>query len=314
MTNNKFQLTEIEHLRSLISPCLRRTPLLPSFLSPDLLLKAECLQNTHSFKVRAAAGQILSLSGVELEAGLVTSSSGNFGQAAAFVASRVHCPLQVVMPRNSNQIKVHLTEEWGAEVVFCENDFQARQAKVEQIKSSLETTEIHPFEHPRAILGNASLGLEMLEQKPGIRHIVVPIGGGGLISGVALAAKLVQPEVQVWGVQPQGSNAAYLSFLGDRVQQLKRTHTIADGLRANRPGDLTFSLIRQHVHSVVTVEEDSILAAVSHFLGKEKLIVEPSGAVGLAAVLEGKVPVQETLLVLSGGNIDPGLLMAQTPS
>ncbi len=308
MNDNKFQLAEIERIRALISPCLRRTPLLDSFCNQGLFLKAENLQNTHSFKVRAAAGQMLSLSEAELQQGLVTSSSGNFGQAAAFVARRLGCPLQVVMTRDSSPLKVALTQRLGAKVVFCDNDFRARQARVEQIKSSRGATEVHPFEHPNAILGNASLGLEILEQKPATWHIVVPVSGGGLISGVALGARLLNPAIQIWGVQAEGSNAAYLSFLEGRVQQLEHTRTIADGLRANRPGDLTFSLIQDYVDSVVTVKEKSILLAVARFLSEERLVVEPSGAVTLAAVLEGKIPAQDTVLVLSGGNIDPAVL------
>ncbi len=282
--------------------------MLRSFFSDGLFLKAENLQNTNSFKVRAAAGQILSLSQPQLDKGLVTSSSGNFGQAAAFIASLVGCDLQVVMTRNSNPLKVNLTRKWGAEIVFCDNHFGARQARVEKIESSLGATQIHPFNHPNAILGNASLGLEVLEQNTDTQHLVVPISGGGLISGAALGAKLLHPAIQVWGVQPQGSNATYLSFRAGRILSAEKTDTIADGLRANRPGDLTFSLIQEYVDSVVTVSEQSILEAVAHFFQTERLVVEPSGAVGMAAVLGGMIPVEDTVLVVSGGNIDPDLL------
>ena len=282
--------------------------MLRSFFADGLFLKAENLQNTNSFKIRAAAGQILSLSQLQLDRGLVTSSSGNFGQAAACVASRVGCDLQVVMTRNTNPLKVELTRKWGAEVVFCDNHFGARQDRVTEIESSLGATQIHPFNHPNAILGNASLGLEVLEQYADTQHLVVPISGGGLISGAALGAKLLNPAIQVWGVQPQGSNATYLSFRAGRILSVEKTRTIADGLRANQPGDLTFRLIQEYVDSVVTVSEPGILEAVAHFFQTERLVVEPSGAVGMAAVLEGLIPAQNTVLVLSGGNIDPDLL------
>ncbi len=288
--------------------------MLRSFFSDGLFLKAENLQNTNSFKIRAAAGQILSLSQPQLDRGLVTSSSGNFGQAAAYVASLVGCDLQVVMTRNSNPLKVELTRKWGAEVVFCDNDFGARLARVEEIESSLGTTQIHPFNHPNAILGNASLGLEVLEQNPDTRHLVVPISGGGLIGGVALGAKLLNPAIQVWGVQPQESNATYLSFRAGRILSVEKTETIADGLRANQPGDLTFPLIQEYVDLVVTVSEQSILEAVAHLFQTERLVVEPSGAVGMAAVLGGLIPAQNTVLVLSGGNVDPELLQAALPA
>ena len=212
------------------------------------------------------------------------------------------------MTRNSNPLKVELTRKWGAEIIFCENHFGARQARVSEIESSLGATQIHPFNHPNAILGNASLGLEVLEQNADTKHLVVPISGGGLISGAALGAKLVNPSIQVWGVQPQGSNATCLSFRAGRILSVEKTDTIADGLRVNRPGELTFSLIQEYVDSVVTVSEQSILEAVAHFFQTERLVVEPSGAVGMAAVLEGLIPAQNTVLVLSGGNIDPDLL------
>ena len=303
-----FHTEAIKQLRTTISPYIRRTPMLPSLFSDGLFLKAENLQNTNSFKVRAAAGQILSLTEDQLHRGLVTSSSGNFGQAAAYVASLVGCGLQVVMTRNSNPLKVALTRRWGAEVIFCDNHFGARQTRVEEIESSRGATQIHPFNHPNAILGNASLGLEVVEQYAEMRHLVVPISGGGLISGAALGAKLLNPATQVWGVQPQGSNATYLSFRAGQVLCVEKTETIADGLRVNQPGELTFSLIQEYVDSVVTVSEQSILEAVAHFFQTERLVVEPSGAVGLAAVLEGLIPAQNTVLVLSGGNLDPGLL------
>ena len=308
MSAPKFHIEAIEELRTTISPYLRRTPILPSLLSDDLFLKAENLQNTNSFKVRAAAGQILSLTEDQLRRGLVTSSSGNFGQAAAYVAGLVGCDLQVVMTRDSNPLKVELTRRRGAEVVFCNNHFGARQALVDEIESSRGATQVHPFNHPKAILGNASLGLEVLEQNPETRHLVIPLSGGGLLSGAALGARLLNPAIQVWGVQPQGSNAAYLSFRAGRVLSVEKTETIADGLRANQPGDLTFSLIQEYVHSVVTVSEQSILEAVAHFFQTERLVVEPSGAVGMAAVMEGLIPAQNTVLVLSGGNVDPELL------
>ncbi len=309
MPAHKFHIEAVRRLAANVRPYLRRTPTLPAIFSDGLFLKAENLQNTNSFKVRAAAGQILSLSEDQLSRGLVTSSSGNFGQAAAYVASSVGCDLQVVMSRNSNPLKVELTRRRGADVVFCDDHLRARQARVEEIESSRGATQIHPFNHPNAILGNASVGLEVLEQQPEARHFVVPISGGGLISGAALGAKLLNPAIQVWGVQAEGSNAAYLSFRAGRVLSLEKTETIADGLRANAPGDLTFQMIQEYVDSVVTVSEDSIRRAVAHFFQSERLVVEPSGAVGMAAIMEGQVPARDTVLLVSGGNIDPQVLL-----
>ena len=308
MNLDKFQLDDIQLLHGRMAPYVRRTPLLSSHLAPDFYLKAESLQNTHSFKVRAAAGQILSLPQESAALGLVTSSSGNFGQAAAFVCSRLKIPLTVVMTRDSNPLKVKLTEGWGASVAFCENSLRARQQMVQDILADLGRTEIHPFNHPNAILGNASLALEIFEQFPLVQNVVVPVSGGGLISGVALGIKMVAPHVKVWGVQPEGSSAAYLSFRKGEICELERTETIADGLRANRLGDLTFAMIQRHVDEIQLVSEKSILEAVESLLATEKLLVEPSGAITVAAVVEGRIPRQGTVAILSGGNIDPELL------
>jgi len=251
---------------------------------------------------------MVALTASELQAGIVTSSSGNFAQATAYAASLLGVSAKIVMMRSSNPTKVEGTRRWGGEVIFCDDRFDARAEEVSRIRKQDGRTEIFPYNHPRAVLGNASAGLEILEQLAEVKNIVVPISGGGLISGIAWAVRERRPDVLVWGVQPRGSNATFLSFREGKPVSIDRARTIADGLTVTRPGVITFPLIRRYVHDVVEVEEDAILRAVRIIAEQEKLIVEPSGAVPLAALHSGKVPASNTVCLLSGGNISPEVL------
>jgi threonine dehydratase len=285
-----------------------RTPLLPSQSRPGVFFKTENFQKTGSFKIRAAYNQIARLDEHERRRGIVTSSSGNFAQGAAIAAELLGVSAKIVMMECSSPTKIERTRALGGEVIFCENRFEAREEKVAEIKQTEGRATIHPYNHPDAIAGNASGGLEILEQFPEIKNLIVPVSGGGLISGLAVAMKTNKPSVQVWGVQSAGSNAAFLSFQEGRPVSIEKANTIADGLAVTRPGSITFPLIRQFVTDVVAVSEDSIRQAVRDFILGEKLVVEPSGAVTLAAILEDQVPADNTVCFLSGGNIDPILL------
>jgi threonine dehydratase len=287
---------------------VRTTPILPCSLKEGLFYKAENLQWTGSFKLRTASCQIGRLSEMERAKGVVASSSGNFAQALAFAARRRNVSAKLVMMQSSNPFKVERTRAHGGEVVFCEDRFEARAEAVSLIAEQEGRIVVHPYDHPDAVAGNASLGFEILRQLPDVENLVLPISGGGLIAGVASAVKLGKSEARVWGVQPDKANAAWLSYRAGEIRSIARAESVADGLAATRPGNVTFPLIRQFVDDVVTVREDSILQAVRYLLLEEKLVVEPAGAVGLAAVLEELVPVRNTVLVLSGGNIDPELL------
>ncbi len=291
-----------------LQPFIRKTPVLPSNFSPDLFFKAESLQLTGSFKIRTALHQLLRLSEKQRQCGIVASSSGNFAQGVALAGKLLGAETTVVMMRSSNPLKVERTRALGSRVVFCGDRFQARQEEVERLRREEGCLEVHPYDRPDGILGNATLGLETAEQLPGLRHAVIPISGGGLIAGVACALKALVPAIRIWGVQPLRSNATQLSFQKRRVCSIAESRTIADGLRVTQPGEVTFPLIQRVVDDVVAVKEASIRRAVGHLLWEERLLVEPSGAVTLAAVMEEKVPVDNTVLVLSGGNIDPGLL------
>ncbi len=307
MHSSELGLEDILDAESRLKDIVRRTPLVPAQHHPELYYKTENLQATGSFKLRAAFNQIALLPASEKKRGVVTSSSGNFAQAVAYAAKKLGVSAKIVMMRSSDPLKVERTRKLGGQVVLCEDRFAARQEKVLEIQQMEKRVAIHPYDHPLAVAGNGTLGLEILEQLSGVRNIVVPISGGGLISGIALAVKARKPEVRIWGVQPQGSNATQLSFQAGRCVSIERARTIADGLVVTRPGELTFSFIQRLVESVVVVKEESIRRAVRHCLLEEKLVVEPSGAVPLAAALEEKVPLCQTVLVLSGGNIAPAL-------
>ena len=307
-----FQLSVelLREVRQRLAPVVLETPLLHSQIAAGLRYKPENLQRTGSFKIRPALNQVLALSKSERAKGIVTSSSGNFAQGAAYASSCLDVSAKIVMMRSSNPIKVERTRKLGAEVVFCENHFAAREAAVAEIKREEGRAEIHPFNRVAVVVGNATVGAEICEQFEEIENVVVPVSGGGLIAGVAQAVKLLSPRTKVWGVQPENSNATYLSFKKERVVEIDQPVTIADGLMVTRPGSLTFPMIRRFVDQMVTVGEDQILRSVGVLLREENLVVEPSGAVTLAAVLEGLIPAQNTVCVLSGGNVNPAVLSA----
>lgn len=304
----QFEQNRLEAARERLTPWIIETPTIQSKSFTSVWLKAENLQLTGSFKVRAAFNQLLCLEPHETKRGIVTSSSGNFAQAAAFAATRLSLSAKIVMMQSSNSWKVNRTRDLGGDVVFCEDRFTARAEMVQKIADSEGRAQIYPFDHAEAIYGNASLAIELLSQVPSLKNVIVPISGGGLIGGVVVGLFFLKPAVRIWGVQPAGSNATFLSYNQGRRVSIAEAHTIADGLTVTCPGALTFPLIRDFVAGVVTVSEESIREAVRICLLREKLLVEPAGAVPIAALVESKVPMDQTACVLSGGNILPSVL------
>lgn len=309
MQGHKFQFPTLDDFLEAahsLQSVIHWTPLLESVQQDGLRFKCENLQLTGSFKIRTAYNQIVQAQD-PARRGIVTSSSGNFAQGVALAAALLGIDATIVMMERSNPLKVARTRELGARVVFCENRFEARNETVASIAERENRFILHPFDRQAAITGNGSIALEILKQFPDAESIVAPISGGGLIAGISLAAKLRRPQIRVIGVQPEGSNATFLSFQNSRRTSIPEAHTIADGLMVTIPGDLTFQVIQRCVDEVHVVSEESIREATRLFLDRERLVVEPSGAVTLAAVLEDKVPPKGTVLVLSGGNIDPKL-------
>jgi len=301
-------LGQIQTAAKAIKPFIYETPLLPA---PELsrvcggraFLKAENLQITGSFKIRAAMNSVLNLPSKNIK-GVVASSSGNFAQALAWAGSQLKIPVTIVMEKRSSPLKVSRTRQYGAEVVFCEDNFPSRDRTVEVLKKERELVPLHPYNLPEVIAGNGSIGLEIFAQLPNVDTVLVPVSGGGLISGIAVAIKEQRPSVKIIGVQAETSNAAYLSFKRGEIVTLEAPVTIADGLRAS-PKEITFAHIQKYVDDFVLVSDDEIKQAVLFILESSKLLVEPSGAVGVAALLTGKFSGagKNTVAVLSGGNI-----------
>lgn len=301
-------LDQVRAAAETIRPFIHRTPLLPA---PDLsrrcggqvFLKAESLQVTGSFKIRAAINSVLNLRSRDIQ-GVVASSSGNFAQALAHAGSLLGVPVTIVMEQRSSPWKVVRTRQYGAEVVFCENNFPSRDRTVEALAKERRLVPLHPYNAPEVIAGNGSIGLEILAELSDPDLVLVPASGGGLISGIAVALKELRPSSRVIGVQAETSNAAYLSFRRGEIVTLEAPVTIADGLRAS-PKEVTFCHIQKYVDDFVLVSEDEIRRAVLFLLEQGKLLVEPSGAVAVAALLAGKVSCdgRNVVAILSGGNM-----------
>ena len=284
-----------------------RTPLLDVSRQADrpLRLKCENLQVTGSFKYRGATSMITSLGSGETGNGVITYSSGNHAQAVARAARARGIPAVVVMPRTAPAVKVEGARAHGAEVLFEGTTSTERRVRAEQEAARRGLTIVPPFDHPAIIAGQATVGREIMEDAPAATRVYVPIGGGGLLAGVASAVKQARPAARVVGVEPVGAACMAASLAAGRPVTLESTASIADGLLPVRPGDLTFAVVQALVDEVVTVEDDAIVHALVWLCRHAKVVVEPSGAAACAAALAaGPAPGNgETVAVLSGGNI-----------
>src|SRR5438477_795890 len=288
-----------------------RTPL--RFVEPlNAYLKLESLQPMGAFKLRGAYRAISRLPQAARRKGVITYSSGNHGQAVAYAAQLVGVPAVVVMPETAPAVKVAGVKRWGGEVVFAGRTSEDRQQRAEAIAAERGLAIVPPFDHPDIIAGQATMGLEIAEQLPDVRTVVVPVGGGGLIAGVVTGLAAAGSRATVWGVEPVGAPKLKRSLEAGHPVRLERTASIADGLITLGVGDIPFAQLaaqRDRVAGVALVEDDMLREAV-HFLWQHcHLAVEPSGAATTAAVRSGAVhPVSPTVLVVSGGNVDPSLL------
>jgi threonine dehydratase len=290
---------------------LHRTPLVGSAalgarIGAPCYLKLENWQKTGSFKVRGVLAKIAALSPAERARGLVTASAGNHAQAVAWAAAaaRLHCT--VVMPQTAPAAKLAATRGYGGTVIL-EPDVLSVLGRAQQLAAEQGATFIHPFDDPAIIAGHGTIGLEIMEDLPEARTVVVPVGGGGLIAGIALAIKSVSPGVRVVGVEPEGAAAMWQSRRSGRPERLSAVHTIADGLTAPYAGEIPFALAQQFVDDVVLVSDAAIREAMAALLERCKLLAEPAGAAALAGLLGGAVSVQPAapvVALLSGGNVD----------
>ena len=290
-----------------LSGIARRTPLDPApRLGKGVYIKAENLQLTGAFKLRGAYNKIRSLTPEEAGRGVVACSAGNHAQGIALSASKLGIRSVICMPAGAPISKVEATKGYGAEVVLVPGVYDDAAREAERLVAEEGYTFAHPFNDPLVIAGQGTIGLEILEQLPEVDQVVVPIGGGGLIAGVAFAIKHLKPDCRVVGVQAAGAPSMYLSLQEGRPAELSGVSTIADGIAVKRPGDLTFELCRKYVDEVVTVSEDEIASAILALMEEQKTVAEGAGATPVAACMFGEVPTEgrKTVCVVSGGTVD----------
>ena len=302
-------LDKIYHAAFVLKDVARKTDLIEApKLSKDcqLYLKTENLQATGSFKVRGAYYKISQLSPEESAKGVIACSAGNHAQGVALAATRRGIKSIVCMPDGAPIMKVENTKNLGAEVCLVPGTYDDAHDKAVELQEETGMTFIHPYDDEQVIAGQGTIGLEILDQLPDVDAVIVPVGGGGLISGVAFAIKSLKPDVKVYGVQAEGADAIAQSFRTHGYVQTDSAATIADGIAVKVPGDLTVPLIERYADDVVTVSDRDISEAVLLLMERCKQIVEPAGATPVAAVLKGKVDVKgkNVVCLLSGGNID----------
>ena len=305
-------LDQIKAARERIKPLALVTPLVDVSAAAGraLWLKCESLQPAGAFKIRGAYNMVAQLSADERRRGVVTYSSGNHGQAMALAARELGAPAVVVMPTTAPAIKIEGAKAFGAEIILEGTTSADRRARAEKEAAARGLTMVPPFDHEWIIAGQGTAGLEILEQCPQVAAVVIPIGGGGLAAGVAVAVKQSKPSVRVIGVEPVGAAAMKASIAADHPVTLAKTESVADGLMPVRPGDLTFAHVKAFVDSVITVDDQQIINAVRWIYEHAKIVAEPSGAASVAAALDGSLHRLLSLdrhdpvvAIVSGGNI-----------
>ena len=302
-------LDKIYHAKFVLKQVARKTDLIAATrLCPgtDLYLKTENLQVTGSFKVRGAYYKISQLSAEERAKGVIACSAGNHAQGVALAATRMGIKSVVCMPDGAPIMKVESTKRLGAEVELVKGTYDDAHDRAVELQEQTGMTFIHPYDDELVIAGQGTIGLEILDQLPDVDAVIVPIGGGGLISGVAFAIKSLRPEVKIYGVQAAGAPSMEHAFHDHKYETLDSAVTFADGIAVKTPGETTFDMVSQYVDEIVTVSEDEIASAILALMEGQKTVAEGAGAVPVAAVMFGKVDTSEkkTVCVVSGGNVD----------
>ena len=311
--NNQLSLDRIYQAAFALKDVARKTDLIysPHFSGKNqVYFKTENLQVTGSFKLRGAYFKISKLTEEEKAAGIVACSAGNHAQGVALSAQRMGLKAIICMPDGAPISKVEATKSYGAEVRLVKGAYDDAYAYACKLQDEEHASFIHHFDDPDVIAGQGTIGLEILDQLKDVDAIVVPVGGGGLVSGIAYAAKSLKPEIKVYGVQAREAASMADSLKYDEQVTLSTVNTFADGIAVKHPGDLTFSLIKDYVDDIVTVSEDEIAAAILALIEKQKLIAEGAGAVSVAAVMFDKIPLEgkNVVCLVSGGNIDVNIL------
>ncbi len=308
-----IDISEVFNAAAVLKSVARKTTVIPApGLAPDceLYLKTENLQLTGSFKLRGAYYKIACLSEEEKKRGVIACSAGNHAQGVALAATHNGIKSLICLPAGAPISKVEATRGYGAEICLVPGVYDDAYAKAVELRDKEGYTFVHPFDDPKVIAGQGTIGLEILEQLPDVQAVVVPIGGGGLASGVAFAVKTLRPDVKVYGVQAAGAPSMERSVKEGKMCHLDSVSTIADGIAVKQPGNLTYELCRNYIDEIVTVNDDETAAAILALMEKQKVVAEGAGAVAVAAVMFGKLPVkgEKVVCIVSGGNIDVNTL------
>lgn len=283
---------------------LLHSPIFSSMSGNQVYMKCENLQITGAYKLRGALNKIRSLSEEERKRGVVCSSAGNHAQGVAYASTLEKVKSTIVMPETTPYLKVQSTKDFGGNVVLYGGCYDDAYNEAKRIESEQGATFLHPFNDMDVIYGQGTVGLEILEELPDADVIVCPIGGGGLISGVALYAKSINPKIKIIGVQAEGANAMERSFKSGTLTSLDNVNTIAEGIAVKKPGDITFGFVKEYVDEVVTVKDNTIVESLLTLTEKHKLMAETSGAASLAALKKLNIKNKKVVCIISGGNID----------
>lgn len=306
-------LDKIYHAAFVLKSVARKTDLIaaPTMSSKtELYLKTENLQVTGSFKLRGAYYKISQLTKEEAAKGVIACSAGNHAQGVALAATKMGIKSTICMPDGAPIMKVENTKRLGAHVELVKGAYDDAHDRAVELQQETGMTFIHPYDDELVIAGQGSIGLEILDQLPDVEAVIVPVGGGGLLSGVAFAIKSLRPEVKVYGVQAAGAASMYKAFQEKKYSTLDKVTTFADGIAVKTPGETTYEMISKYVDDIVTVSEDEIATAILALIEKQKLIAEGAGATPVAAALFDKLPIEgkKTVCLISGGNIDVNIL------
>ena len=288
----------------LLKTSLIQSPIFSKEAGNEVYIKPENLQKTGSFKIRGAYNKITNLSDEEKKKGVIASSAGNHAQGVAYGAKESGIKAVIVMPKSTPLIKVESTKQYGAEVVLHGDVYDDAFKKAKELEEEEGYIFVHPFDDEDVIYGQGTIALEILEELPETDIILVPIGGGGLISGIACAAKILKPEIKIIGVEPDGAASAYEAIKEDKVVELKEANTIADGTAVKKIGNITFEYIKKYVDEIITVSDYELMEAFLLLVEKHKIIAENSGILSLAALKKLKEKNKKVVSVVSGGNID----------
>ena len=305
-----LNLDTIHAAHQRIRPYVHRTPVLTNSWLNDacratLFFKCENFQRVGAFKARGASNAVFALDDEIAQRGVATHSSGNHGAAVARAAKLRGVPAHIVMPANSAKVKIRSVESYGAHVVFCEPTEESREIQCAEVINKTGATLIHSFENEHVIAGQGTAAMELLEDVPDLDVIMCPVGGGGLLSGTAIAARSIRPQITVIAVEPENADDAAQSFRAGRRLVTEKKFTIADGLRTNI-GEPNFAIVQQYVDNIVTVSEEAIVSAMRTIWETMKIVIEPSAAVPYAAIQESKIDIggKRIGIILTGGNVD----------